>query len=597
MQTSPEIHKLSEQVIGQIAAGEMLERPAHLIKELIENSLDAGSTEIDLDVSLGGRFVRLTDNGSGIRKEDLSLAVERFCTSKISASEDLFKLSSFGFRGEALASTAAVSRLTITSRPAASSHAFQLVSDFGKRVDPVESGHGPGTTVMVEGLFENVPARLKFLRSDSAELSRIKRVFKAFALIRPSVSFRLRLAGQLALYYQATHDNSDSWRQRVEQVLEKKLFVTEKTVGSVRVRACFGSASVVEKTSQNIWVFVQGRFVQDKSIQSAVIEGYRTLLMHGEYPVAAIDVTVSPDEVDVNIHPTKTQVKFLKPSDVFRAVHGTIRDFFSKEGTAPQPGEISPLENVEPRQSFLFGGNAQAGESYSLENYDTVQFKTKDFLSGDSQAPLVVRSETAAYQARFGDFWSQLQVLGQAHHTYIVAQSRRSLFLVDQHAAHERVAFETLMQNFRDQNFEVQSYLIPFTIEFEADEVECLIQETAFFLRMGLELDQMSPTTVAVRSAPSILKESSLAQSLRKWVSDYKMKGESFAIEKTVSDLFASLACHSVVRAGQALSSEEMKGLLEQMDQFAFSGYCPHGRPVYMEYTFSELDRNFGRIV
>ncbi|MGE3974810.1 MAG: DNA mismatch repair endonuclease MutL [Bdellovibrionales bacterium] len=600
------IRKLSENVVGQIAAGEVLERPAHLVKELIENSLDAKATEIDLDVSFGGKYVKLTDNGVGISAEDLPLALERFCTSKIEVTDDLWKLHSFGFRGEALASTAAVSRLTITSQRKNSKKAYQLRSDYGKVEQILESSHTLGTTVTVEGLFENVPARLKFLRSDSAELNQIKRVFKAFALTWPQVSFRFRQNGQLLLYYQAVPStDSEAWKTRVEHVLDKNLSVTEKKSGDIQVRIAFGSASEVEKTTQNIWVFVQSRWVQDKSIQAAVIEAYRTLLMHGEYPVAVVQIQMNPQDLDVNIHPTKTQVKFLKPSEIFRAVHGTLRSFFEKSGTGPLKFEEDVIEET---QSVL-----PAQVELSPENYDTVQFKTKSLDSQNREVfsvPSVVSENISAYVSErtaavattskknlFGSFWGQLQILGQANLTYILAQSRQSLFLIDQHAAHERIAFETLMAGWRASQFEIQAYLIPLTVELDAEDVDALLKEQDFFAKLGIEMDQLSPTVVSIRSAPSLLNESSLTKAILKWVTEHKKSGGSFAVEKTVSDLFATMACHSVIRAGQALSHEEMKGLLEQMDQFAFSGYCPHGRPVYLEYPFSDLDRSFGRIV
>jgi DNA mismatch repair protein MutL len=330
------IQVLSAEVINQIAAGEVVERPAHLVKELVENSLDAGSTVVQIDVNFGGKFIKISDNGHGIVKEDLALALQRHATSKIKKTNDLWNLSTYGFRGEALASVAAVSKLTLQS------NGFQIKSDFGLISDVMPSSVLAGTHLTVESLFENVPARLKFLKSDSSELAQIRNVIKALALAYPQVEFKLIENGKLDLFFKSNKD-------RASQVLGlEKIYTQEFKNQNFTVKAYFSSPHDVQKTSKNIWIFAQKRWIQDRALQTAVMEAYRSLLMHGEYPHVVIDLECTPDVIDVNIHPTKSQVKFQDASEAFRSVHAAVRKGLE---TAPW---INKAENYEAPRSQNF---------------------------------------------------------------------------------------------------------------------------------------------------------------------------------------------------------------------------------------------------
>lgn len=606
------IARLSKDVVEKISAGEIIERPANLVKELIENSIDAGATLVEIDFSEAGRSIRVLDNASGIPKSELTLALERHATSKIRVAEDLWKLSSFGFRGEALASISAVSHLTITSRTRGEEKAWKIESHFGEVSEPVEASQGQGTEIRVMGLFENVPARLKFLKSATAEHAQIKRVIKSFALIWPGVAFKVRQENELIAYWPAAER-----AKRFEAVLGKKLNFTEGVRGNFTLSVGYSSPVDVEKTSQNIWVFVQKRWIQDKSIQAAVMEAYRNLLMHGEFPSAVIDLQVAPDEVDVNIHPTKSQVKFADASSVFRVVNSTLRSALEASvPKAPASRDEVPLpENLK----------------FSSENFSSVQFQTKDFppsaapmgspsaapinpsanrdvasaeitaphpntvMASDSASNNLIQQETVATVS--ASFWSNLQVLGQANLTYILAQNRKAFFYVDQHAAHERIVFERLMIGFKSATLEIQNYLLPLVLNFEPEYVEAILDVREPLERIGLSMDQMGPESLAIRSAPALLKESAIEKVLFKIAKEKIETGESFALENVIGDIFATMACHSVIRAGQSLSHEEMKSLLSQMDEFPFSAFCPHGRPVYIEKSFSDIEREFGRIL
>ena len=631
------IHLLPSEVVDQIAAGEVVDRPAHLVKELVENSIDAGATSIEIEFDQGGRRVRVTDDGGGIDAEQLSLALARHATSKISLADDLWNLSTFGFRGEALASIAAVSRLTLQSKKKGSSEpASKIVSEFG-RLSKVEPSSGnPGTTVLVEELFANVPARLKFLKSESAETSQIKATLRALALANEEIEFRLKSKGRLEhVWPKAT------FLERARQVLGvEKLYESEYELAGYEAHAVFASPHDVAGNSRSILLFVQGRWVQDRGLQTAVVEAYRGLLMHGEFPMAAVRLRVPPADVDVNIHPTKSQIKFRDPQPAFRAVNRSLRSGLERAPwlekapapSAPQPERepkrlsVAELTRAyeapkeEPKKMSVASALAAKAEPeavgdlatapvhsvgrFEAPEFSTVQFRQKHEIPASETIEKPVESFAGA-TARMPEpekapgtgAWSRLQVLGQAHLTYILAQDDQKLVLVDQHAAHERIAYERLMNAWKDGDVEVQSFLIPLTLELENEAVEALVEIASELEKVGVVIDQMGPQSVAVRAKPALIKDDALTKALAELGREISEKGGSFALEKKISDLCATMACHSVVRAGQALSLEQMKSLLQQMDEHPLSSFCPHGRPVSVDYPFSKLERDFGRIV
>ena len=609
------IQVLPPDVVDQIAAGEVVERPSHLVKELVENSIDAGATAISVDFSDGGRQVKVTDNGRGLSPDELPKALERFATSKISSSDDLWKLKTFGFRGEALASIAAVSRLSLTSRPKGAALAYQLLSDFGKRatIDPV--GGSEGTTIIIRELFGNVPARLKFLKSDAAESTQIKITMKALALAHAHVDFRIYDKGELVFFWPACVSRKD----RVEQILEiKPLYEGSAQRENVSASAVFADPHQIAKTGRNIWLFAQNRWVQDRSMQAAVNEAYRNLLMHGEFPIAVVWVEVDPEYIDVNIHPTKSQVKFHNPSLAFRAVAAALRETLEKApwvpGAATRPF-FPPVPEVyempltqssfahqdfqvtkHQKKDFSFPATIATTASVGLpkENPFVRRADDRARISEDTAMLTEVDSSGAVAKNRY---WSSLEVLGQAHLTYILCQSRDQMVFVDQHAAHERVVFEKLMNAWRGGKMEVQEFLFPLAVDLTPDKVEALQNLFPDLEKLGVFVETLGPTTVGVRAAPSIIKESVMSSVLEKMATESLELGGSFRMEKVVGDICATMACHSVVRAGQSLSVEQMKSLLSEMDEFPMSSFCPHGRPVSVEYPFLKLEKDFGRIV
>lgn len=606
------IEVLAADVVDQIAAGEVLERPSHLIKELIENSLDAGASEIEVEFAQGGRQVMVKDNGHGIASKDLAKAFLRHATSKIRRSDDLFRLTSFGFRGEALASVAAVSSLQIQSKAKGESESYRLQGEYGVFSDPQPSEGEPGTTLWIHNLFENVPARLKFLKSEAAEHGQIKQILKALALSNPDVQFRVRLKGELLYFWPKA-----SFAERAQDILGVTLYEGQNEENGLHVRSLLAAPHDVLHQNRGLWLFVQGRYVQDRALAAAVAEGYRNLLMHGEYPIAVIDIQTPKDFVDVNVHPTKSQVKFENASTVFRAVVHAVRSVLEKApwlgeneravatATRPQPVEsvaptIAPPVTTERFQDESFGRIQYSQKSFpltqvrdSLNRIEMDSELTRPFLTPDPTT-----TEPSTVSAGSTDFrWVNLQILGQADQTYIVAQSDRGLYLIDQHASHERVMFEKLMQQFKGGRFDIQNYLIPLVVELTPEEADACKDSLGELEKMGLSIEQIGPEQLAVSAAPTFVKESAVDRVVRSMAREMLSQGGSFAVEKKIGDYLATMACHSVVRAGQALSVEQMRELLAEMDRFPLSSFCPHGRPVSVFYGFGDIERQFGRIV
>lgn len=682
------IEILSSEVVDQIAAGEVVERPAHMVKELIENSIDAGATEISVEYSQGGRSVRIIDNGSGMGPQDLPKAFLRFATSKIKDSEDLWRLSSFGFRGEALASIGSVSKLTVFSSDTESGMGHRITCEAGK-LGPLEPvSRSRGTTIIVENLFQNVPARLKFMKGEAAEAAQIKQMVKALALAHPSIDFRVTQEGKLLYYWPSTTD----MKKRVESILEiTPLYEGSSVRGRVKARAFFSDPHQVARVSKNLWFFAQNRYVQDRSLQAAVMEAYRHLLMHGEYPYVVCFLETDPSDIDVNIHPTKSQVKFLNPQEAFRAVQGAIRSVLEKApwlhqnqeesiGVQYQEGPSlekqqesgalvsssgvilrSPLpvnlefedpafkttvfrqKNQEDESIFsdilrapaaglnpssLFQDKVGALGQSSLHSTSHINAPSQGHASSpahhQTQAPSFghiptslqenAATSTSLNNSSSSSFtpspetplapkpmirhWSLLQIIGQAGLTYLVCQSEKGLVLIDQHAAHERVAFERLMNAWKKGIFlPIQTFLFPLSIDLSEEKVEALRPYFEEFAKMGIEIEELGPITLGVKSAPQLLKDKILVEEIERMATEVTQWGDSQVFEKAIGEICARLACHSVLRAGQSLSRAEMAKLLEEMDEHPLSSFCPHGRPVSLTYSWAELEKDFGRRV
>ena len=604
------IQLLPPDAVNQIAAGEVVERPAGIIKELVENAVDAGADHIEVEFDEGGRFLKVRDNGCGIPREEMSLALARHATSKIRRFGDLWTLGTHGFRGEALAGISAVSDLTLVSQTKGSVP-FKLHSRFGSLRDTEPTGGAQGTLVIVQSLFENTPARFKFLKSPGAESTAIKQTLKALALGHPHLSLRALCRGRLIFYWPPQKDIVS----RAGQVLSlPELYSAEGRRGAYALKAALAPPHHTARSRRTSWFFVSRRPVECRVMQSALMSAYRGLLMRGEYPTAVVHITGPGDEIDVNVHPAKSQVRFKDSSVVFKLVESSLRRVLE---AAPWTKKITSRPSGPREQNLQFKDAGftktrflRRGEGFpdkqtlsSLNcNEDPKPEEGGEGRSAGGFFAGEVKEEGEAGEKELEDFrerrpWSSLQVLAQAHLTYLVCQSDRALVFIDQHAAHERFLYETLFQSFRTGNGEVQEPLIPLTLSLEADEMEAVLALRENLRKTGVQVEQTGPSSASVTAAPAFLKDQAIKEGILLLARRFADLRDTFAFEKTLSDLFATMACHSAVRAGQSLNERQMIQLLKQMDRFPLSGFCPHGRPVFVEYPISRLEKDFGRQV
>ncbi len=600
------ISYLNKQVIDQIAAGEVVERPSHLVKELIENSVDAGATKIEVRFDDGGRNIVVQDNGAGISEGDLELALDRHSTSKISEYEDIWNLSSYGFRGEALASISAVSDFEIVSRRADSDTANKVQSRFGDKTRVLSTQAAVGTLVRVSQLFENTPVRIKFLKTPGYEHSLIKQVVKALALINYKVEFKVHDSQKLVFQIPA----AKSLLERAQWLFgSDKVFSTKREIDGFEIEIVYMSPYDVEKNGKNIWIFAQNRWVQDKMIQSSIMEAFKNLLMLGEYPRVVLTINCPKDFVDINIHPTKSQVKFVDSQKVFKLVYSTLEKALSvgpwktiASTNFAQAGEANRENEVWSSRSYseaVLGSATQP--SFKDSRLFSVQFQKKSFPLGDrtESTPwdLLANRPVDVHLPVVGDrYWRQYQVIGQIDLTYIVCQSADKMVLVDQHAAHERVLFEKLLAQFRAGTVTIQNLLIPISMDLDPVQIESLIRNQDQISKIGIQWEQTGPSSICILGVPMQIKENAVLKLLNQFINEAESVSMSYVFENRVKDFVATLACHSAIRAGQSLSLLEMETLLGEMDEFPLSSFCPHGRPVNLEFSFKYLEKEFGRI-
>jgi DNA mismatch repair protein MutL len=576
------IQILSEAMASRIAAGEVVERPASVVKELIENSLDAGATEISIWIERSGTsLIRVTDNGEGMGAEDLYLAVERHATSKLKDDDDLFRIATLGFRGEALPSIGAVAKLEILSRVASEPMGYRLRVDGGKKDEVAPAAVSIGTTVEIKEIFFNTPARKKFLKSPATELSHICDAVNRMALAHPSAHFRLQRDGRTVADYVAVRDAKDRVHQVLGGEIAKDLVPFRFAGGELTVHGYLSSAPASFPNARYLYTFVNHRYVRDKVLTHAVLHGYETLLMKGQYPAVLLFLDVPFADIDVNVHPAKYEVRFRRQSDIHEAVLRGIRQALRQEAKEPVL-RMSPIPNTPfsvVRESALPYGDPPFGGSDS---------------SWPRETAFVMPSSAPSTQV---GFFSSLNVLGQILGCYLVCSWSRGLVLIDQHAAHERVAFEKLRRQMEDGKVETQSLLIPQTVELTAGEVMLLEQKLEVLERFGFLLEPFGPNAYAITAAPALLPEGDYSLVVRQMVSELAEVETSAKLRQHLEDRLATIACHSVIRANRALERDEMRALLEDLDRIEFATQCPHGRPVLIEISRDELDRMFKRIV
>lgn len=598
------IRQLPAQLINQIAAGEVVERPASVAKELIENSLDSGADRIEIDAEQGGvKLLRVRDNGAGIPLEDLSLALSRHATSKIADLRDLESVVTLGFRGEALPSIASVSRLELTSRHRDADQAWCIRSDGSESAaEPIPSSHPVGTTVEVRDLFYNMPARRKFLRTDKTEFSHVEQLVRRVALARREVGIRLSHNGRSILELSAARAEAVSVERRLTELLgagflEHALAVEREAVG-LRLHGWVASPGFSRSQSDLQFFYVNGRTVRDKLVGHAVRQAYRDVLHHGRHPAYVLYLDLPPALVDVNVHPAKHEVRFREGRQVhdfvFRTLHRRLADGTTQgdgqtaETRMPDAGVALPTltptmtDSPEPRQWPMPLRVAERPSGYRF--------------SFETQRP-PYSAETGVVQEPEADgvFPPLGFALAQLRGVYILAQAQDGLVIVDMHAAHERIGYERLKQSWEHGQVRKQPLLVPVVVQVSPREADLAGSTGDLLGELGMGVDRMGESSLAVREIPAVLQGADAERLLRDLLSDLAVHGRSERIREEINGVLATMACHSSVRANRKLGLEEMNALLRDMERTERADQCNHGRPTWVKLSMQELDRLFLR--
>lgn len=571
------IRVLSEKVVSQIAAGEVIERPASVVRELLDNSIDAESNRITIRIEKGGKgLIKVTDNGVGMTRDDLLLCLERHATSKILTIADLPNITTLGFRGEALPSIAAVSRTEITSRPGDELVGNKLKVAGGKLKSIDETGSPPGTDVEVRDLFFNVPARRKFLRSVKTETEHIIDTLTRITLPYYRIHIKLEETGKTLLNLPATENPLNRLSALFGREVAASMTEGLSENGDMVVRTYQASPDLSRNRGDRIFIYVNGRNVRDRLITRAVMEGYGQRLMKGRYPQLVIYLEINPNFVDVNVHPTKQEIRFHHGHLVFQTIRNTIASAFGTEFNVPYGWEDRD-PGVGHREPISSGTTAEPVWVYSGQDTREILAPTRIF----EQQNLVQEVP---------------QVLGQLKETYILCQTEDGLLMVDQHAAHERIVYETLRKSHRGNSIEQQSFLIPHKLELSLKEGRVVLKHLDHLVKMGLELEHFGGSTFLLRSVPSILVSVNWNDFLKDLIPILEEEGD-ITRDKVLDKLLTIMACHGAIRAGQRLSHTEMGQLLHQLNKTDLSSNCPHGRPVLKKFSYVEIEKMFKRIV
>jgi len=585
------IHVLDSLVASKIAAGEVIERPASVVKELMENAIDAGATSISVHIKKGGReLIGIRDNGCGISSEDTPLIILRHATSKIAEEEDLLRIKTLGFRGEAMASIAAISRLVVTTREHGATGGTRLIVEDGGAPRVIPAGCPEGTSVEVSDLFFNTPVRLKFLRSAQTESARIMDVFKALALVNPSIRFNLERDKGRGLILPAT-----GLKERILQIAGIESGEELTGIFSANITGYIGGPEQSQRAASRIYTYLHGRPIKDRTVIKAVIDGYGRLLIGPRYPLALINLTIPPSDVDVNIHPAKTEVRFKNPGAVYSLVRDAVRKALAEHSSGVSPAE------------FYSGASAAEGCAPS----------TGEAVRSYHGTPVGMRQYRAMSEGLFprkdgGEIKNPeflgLRIIGQAWDEFLIADSGGGLgedeedifYLIDQHGAEERGAYERIKRAFHGGGVQRQFLLIPERIETKAEESEALTEAAGGLGRLGFEIIPFGPSpkggeTFIVKSIPHILPAMETGPMILALASEIAAEGGSAAVEDIIDKALMTIACHSVIRGARRLTREEGEEVLKNLARMDFAGYCPHGRPVVKRFGRKEIEGFFKR--
>ncbi|MDK2123538.1 DNA mismatch repair endonuclease MutL [Parachitinimonas caeni] len=612
------IRLLPDHLINQIAAGEVVERPASALKELLENSLDAGATSISVDLAEGGsKLIRVADDGCGIAKDELALALARHATSKISSLEDLQRVRSLGFRGEGLASLASISDLVLTSRAHDASHAWRVEADNGRIGEPEPASLTTGTVIEARDLYFNVPARRKFLKTPATEFAHCEEAFKRIALSNPAVQWTLSHNGR-AQWRLAPQSAQARAAALLGDAFGENALAIDETAATLRLSGFAGSPTESRAGRDAQYFFVNGRFVRDKVVAHAIREAYRDVLHLDRQPAYALYLELDPEAVDVNVHPTKTEVRFRDSQAIYRFVFHCLSKALAST-SAGRPAN-TPGEPVQPVLAEVATAARPAGMSYGagpagagagggqfrqtamplpVSNEPSTFYRTLFGERGAMADPIEPMRQAAANSPMPAADDTGIPPLGfalaQLHGIYILAQNQEGLIVVDMHAAHERVVYESLKNALDASALPTQPLLIPLTFPADRLDVATVEEHADTLMQLGFELAVVGPTQLAVRSVPIALASADAVDLARAVLTDIRTVGASRVLTERRNELLATMACHGAVRANRQLTLAEMNALLRQMEATERSGQCNHGRPTWFRMSLNELDKMFMR--
>lgn len=613
------IRLLPDQLISQIAAGEVVERPASALKEILENSLDAGSTDIQVSLLQGGvKQLRVADNGHGIPYEDLTLALTRHATSKIASLEDLEAVASLGFRGEALASIASVSRMQVISREQQEKHAWR-VSSNGSMLSAIEpAALAKGTIVEVDDLYFNTPARRKFLKTEGTEFGHCEAAFERVALSRPDVAFTMQHNGRVLARYAASTPEK-RFHDLLGDAFSAESFLLDEEAGGIRLWGIAAKPTYHRHNRDTQYVYVNGRFVRDKLISHAIRQAYQDVLHHDRYPAYVLFLTLDPSLVDVNVHPSKTEVRFRDGQSVHRFIFHALNKALASPTGESNAVTASQAQHNPFSPTFAGHSGAQPGFQYPTQqvpmplqanapsafyqtlfgNQPQLSYPTSNQTSPDGNHLYTSNLDLSVSLQRAESEYPLGFALAQLHGIYILAQNQLGLVLVDMHAAHERIMYEQLKEALDSKAVAMQPLLIPVSFHADRLEVACVneaIADTSQPLQqLGFDIAVLSPNTLAVRAIPSVLQQSDAVALARDVLKDLQAYGASRALTERRNEMLGTMACHAAVRANRHLTMTEMNALLRDMEATERSGQCNHGRPTWFQVSMSDLDKMFMR--
>ena len=627
---------LPEILSNKIAAGEVVERPASVVKELIENAIDAKSTRIHIEIGQGGRsLIQISDNGIGMEHDDALLAMERYATSKIHNDADLYAINTLGFRGEALPSIASVSKLTLITKDSASDSGTKIYVEGGKIKTVSDAGAPQGTLISANHLFFNTPARRKFLKTVNTEMGHIADVVSCCALAWPDIHFKLIHNRKVIKNWPPTTHPIDRVIDVLGNDLKSSLYPFDYKDAYLSLSGWTSDPAITRSTSQKIFLFINGRLIRDRGIQYAIFEGYRGRIMKGRFPVSVLFVNIDPDQVDVNVHPTKHEVRFARQKQVYEAVRSAVLNIWKTPQQTKWSYSKTPAPEIKENQDLLFNrpgirggkpGAAAGADNTVSEQTPTIKpvdreeplpFQeapntTQDALphNQDLSSPFKRASDDIAQQPKIpshapaseqGRLWekrkfSDTTVIGQYHNTYILCEGDGGLIVVDQHAAHERIVYERLKTDKQsDHPPATQRLMIPETFELGYRESDIIEQMLGDLNSLGLEIEHFGGNTFVVKSVPVLISDREIKPMILEIAEAMMAFGYSPGLEDALDQCRILMACHGAIRARQALSVKEMKELLSQLDLCENPFHCPHGRPTFVQWTVKSLEKSFKR--